>query len=416
MKKLLLLIVALYGIAQAQTPYAFSPIPRPTFVDANGVPLAGGFLYTYAAGTSTPLATYHIDTLGNITANPNPLILAADGSAEIRLLPQAYKFVLQNSQGVQIWAIDQIQDYGQLFYSQAVLLAPPSGALQTILGPISVTSLQFGSGAPLPTTTSGSGSFCLTTNCGMTNPLVNGVPILNGLGVYLVLANASTGTSSYGPVKLAGAPSTATGSLTSDTGGIVGICISTCGTSGNSVIQGSGVGACDFDGPTVAGDYVQNSSIGAHQCHDAGSIYPAIGQVLGRTLATVSGSQIVGVYLFGPEIQGASGSAAVVVTNPGGGGTGSTVVCGASECTNGAGQLAVTTGASPFGGQFANISFGGGVTPGHEACTFSPANPVAAGVSSGVFELVNSTGMTLDDLTPLAASTLYVWNYLCSFN
>jgi hypothetical protein len=35
-----------------------SPVPFLQFVDANGAPLAGGKLYTYVAGTTTPLATY----------------------------------------------------------------------------------------------------------------------------------------------------------------------------------------------------------------------------------------------------------------------------------------------------------------------------------------------------------------------
>ena len=43
------------------------------FFNNNGIPLAGGLLYTYAAGTSTPLATYTTFS-GNIS-NSNPIIL-----------------------------------------------------------------------------------------------------------------------------------------------------------------------------------------------------------------------------------------------------------------------------------------------------------------------------------------------------
>ncbi len=71
---------------------ALMPVPRLQFSDANGVPLAGGFVYSYAAGTTTPLATYQ-DALG-AAANTNPVVLDAAGSASIWLSAAAYKIVL----------------------------------------------------------------------------------------------------------------------------------------------------------------------------------------------------------------------------------------------------------------------------------------------------------------------------------
>ena len=44
---------------------------------STGLPLNGGFLYTYLAGSSTPLATY-TDSAGTI-ANTNPIIMGTDG-------------------------------------------------------------------------------------------------------------------------------------------------------------------------------------------------------------------------------------------------------------------------------------------------------------------------------------------------
>ena len=49
--------------------------------DANGNPLAGGKLFSYAAGTSTPLATYTSSTLA--TKNTNPVVLDASGRASV---------------------------------------------------------------------------------------------------------------------------------------------------------------------------------------------------------------------------------------------------------------------------------------------------------------------------------------------
>ena len=79
------------------------------FFDNNGVPLAGGFLYTYLAGTTTQQATY-TTPVANI-ANANPIVLDASGrtTQEIWLVNgYAYKFVLQNSSGSQIGSYDNI--------------------------------------------------------------------------------------------------------------------------------------------------------------------------------------------------------------------------------------------------------------------------------------------------------------------
>ena len=79
------------------------------FFDNNGIPLSGGLLYTYAAGTSTSLATY-TTYIGTI-ANSNPIVLDSAGRPpnEIWILGGlSYKFVLQNSSGNSIWTADNI--------------------------------------------------------------------------------------------------------------------------------------------------------------------------------------------------------------------------------------------------------------------------------------------------------------------
>ena len=74
------------------------------FDPSSGLPLVGGKLYTYAAGTTTLLATYSDAAL--TSANANPVILDANGEASIYVGPSAYKFVLQDSTGAAVWTFD----------------------------------------------------------------------------------------------------------------------------------------------------------------------------------------------------------------------------------------------------------------------------------------------------------------------
>jgi len=87
---------------------SLAPTPKLQFFDANGAPLVGGKLYTYAAGTTTPLASY-TDSTGN-TANTNPIILDSRGEANVWLSGAIYKFALYTSAGVLIWTVDNIND------------------------------------------------------------------------------------------------------------------------------------------------------------------------------------------------------------------------------------------------------------------------------------------------------------------
>ena len=79
------------------------------FFDNSGVILSGGLLYTYAAGTTTPQATY--TSSSGATANSNPIVLNSAGrvSGEIWLTSTlTYKFVLKTSTGTTIGTYDNI--------------------------------------------------------------------------------------------------------------------------------------------------------------------------------------------------------------------------------------------------------------------------------------------------------------------
>lgn len=73
-----------------------SPLPIQKFFDNNGIPLVGGLLFTYVAGTTTKIATY-TDSSGG-TPNTNPVVLDYRGEANVWLdNTKTYKFVLSPS-------------------------------------------------------------------------------------------------------------------------------------------------------------------------------------------------------------------------------------------------------------------------------------------------------------------------------
>ena len=79
------------------------------FFDNNGVPLSGGLLYTYAAGTTTAAATFTSST--GLSAHSNPIVLDAGGRVpeEVWLTENAsYKFILEDADNVLIGSWDHL--------------------------------------------------------------------------------------------------------------------------------------------------------------------------------------------------------------------------------------------------------------------------------------------------------------------
>lgn len=125
----LLLALAIPALAQ----YSIMPDPKPQFLDATGIPLAGGKLCTYQAGTSTPLATYTDSTGG--TLNSNPVILDSAGRALVWLGPSYYKIVLYSAgtdttcnTGTLQWSVDNV--------SGSARLSSPQLSNPTVIGAI----------------------------------------------------------------------------------------------------------------------------------------------------------------------------------------------------------------------------------------------------------------------------------------
>ena len=106
-----------------------------TFLGNTGLPLAGGLLYTYQAGSSTLLATYQ-DSNGLIQ-NSNPVVLGTDGKLPSELwltYGYTYKFVLKDSAGTLINTYDNI--YGILGTIPAVASAFTAGMIMLWSGSI----------------------------------------------------------------------------------------------------------------------------------------------------------------------------------------------------------------------------------------------------------------------------------------
>lgn len=118
---------------------SLTPTPKQQLYGSDGAPLVGGKIYTYSAGTTTPLATY-TDSSGG-TANTNPVILNSLGQADIWLAPSAsYKFSVYTSADVLLYTVDNITapvDYLSLaaeFASPPPIgsTAPDTGAFTTL--------------------------------------------------------------------------------------------------------------------------------------------------------------------------------------------------------------------------------------------------------------------------------------------
>jgi len=93
------------------------------FLDVDGLPLAGGKINTYQAGSTTPFTTY--TDVNGLIANTNPIILGTDGRPPAEIWLNAgffYKFVLTDANDVVIDTYDNL--YGAI--STIPTVAPAS--------------------------------------------------------------------------------------------------------------------------------------------------------------------------------------------------------------------------------------------------------------------------------------------------
>ena len=203
---------------------ALTPVPKIQFFANDGTPLVGGKLYTYAAGTTTPLATYV--SYAGTTANTNPVILDSRGEADVWLDNALYKLALYDADNALIWTVDNISSV-----NSGIFTGPVSGTTGTFSGALTAASGAF-SGAVSGTTGAFSGALSTATTLAVTGvstltagAVVQGLTVGKGsgtttsntaFGVSALEANTSSGANTalgFETLKLnlTGASNTAVG-------------------------------------------------------------------------------------------------------------------------------------------------------------------------------------------------------------
>lgn len=107
------------------------------FFDNNGIPNAGGLIYTYQAGSSTLLTTY--TTVNGTVANTNPIVLDAYGRTPSEVWMQtgySYKFIIQTSAAVTLQTLDDLYP---------ILQSAPAVSATFVAGMILIWSGSIGS-------------------------------------------------------------------------------------------------------------------------------------------------------------------------------------------------------------------------------------------------------------------------------
>jgi hypothetical protein len=87
-----------------------SPVGQRTFCDINGVPLSGGKVYTWNAGTATPATTYSDAAM--TVPNANPIVLNSRGQCTIVLPASTFDYEIKNSADVLQWTEEDVSAVG----------------------------------------------------------------------------------------------------------------------------------------------------------------------------------------------------------------------------------------------------------------------------------------------------------------
>lgn len=120
-----------------------SPFANPgaQFFDDNGDPLSGGKIFTYAAGTTTPKATF-TDFTG-ATPQANPIILDAAGRPPFEVwltYGDSYKFILKDSNDTLVGTFDNIDGIPPVNINLVRLYGSTSGYIDLVAPAVAGTN------------------------------------------------------------------------------------------------------------------------------------------------------------------------------------------------------------------------------------------------------------------------------------
>jgi hypothetical protein len=292
----------------AQVPVALAPTAHQQFLDFNGHPLSGGKVFFFAAGTSTPQATY-VD-IGGVIQNANPIILDSGGFATIYLAAISYKICVQDLNSVPQWCQDNVNAFQIVLGAQTIILAgttsDPSGAPGQIGYRSDLGCVRFFNSAW--DCLVGANQLITLTNKTLTAPVINGN--VTGTGNYVsptittpVINGASTGTGISGTgAKLMTAGTVVGVGATLCTDVNLAASTSACPSSSGFKVEGVNVTPVTV-GNTVALTPLQAVTIPANDIGVGQTFYLDASGIIGDT---ASPTFFVGLYLDGVLLSGGS--------------------------------------------------------------------------------------------------------------
>lgn len=251
---------------------SLTPTPKQQFFDSSGNALVAGKVYTYAGGTTTPIATYTSQSA--TSANTNPIILDAQGRCEIWLQPTlAYKYVVADANDVVQYTVDNI-------------LVPPD-------------ELSFGSPPPIGDVSPNTGAF--------TTLSATGDVTFSGFG-YTQLQSGATTDRPASPVA---------GMMryNSTLGQFEGYSASGWGAIGGTGATGGGLNQVFYQNDqTVTTSYTLSSTKNAMSTGPLtyGASFEGTGSIAGTTLTIASVT--AGVLAIGSVIAGTGVTAGTTIT------------------------------------------------------------------------------------------------------